>query len=75
MHKDNSQISLILKHLQTGVEITPLEALRLYGAYRLGAIIHRLKKEGYKIRTRLESFEKPNGRTGQYAVYRLEEEE
>ncbi len=72
-HADNSQIMLVLEHLKRGEEITPLEALNEYGAFRLGAIIHKLKKEGYDIATRLECIEKPSGRKGRYAVYRLEE--
>lgn len=72
-HADNSQIALILKHMQRGKEISPLEALNEYGAFRLGAIIYKLKEEGYNIATRLEYVEKPSGRRGHYAVYRLEE--
>lgn len=72
-HSSDSQMSLILNHLQTGAEINPLDALSKYGVYRLGAIIYELKKEGYKILTRMEYFKKPNGRTGHYAIYRMEE--
>lgn len=71
-HADNSQIMLVLKHLKRGEEINPLEALAEYGCCRLGAIIHKLKQEGYSIATRLEYFDKPSGRRGHYAVYRLE---
>jgi hypothetical protein len=66
-------MALILKHLLSGKEINPLEALSEYGVYRLGAIIFNLKQEGYNISTRKELFEKPSGRKGHYAVYRLEE--
>jgi hypothetical protein len=72
-HADNSQIALVLKHMQRGEEINPLVALTEYGAFRLGAIIHKLKQEGYSIATRLEYCDKPSGRRGHYAVYRLEE--
>ena len=71
-HNNNSQFSMILEHLRTGVELNPLEALNMFGVYRLGAVIYLLKKEGYNISSRLEYFKKPNGRTGHYAVYRLE---
>ena len=74
-HKCDSQIALILNHMKTIGEIAPLEALSRYGCYRLGAIILRLKKEGYAIATRIEYFDKPSGRKGHYAVYRLEESE
>ncbi len=72
-HGENSQMSLILGHLQSGKEITPLEAISLYGCYRLGAIIFELKREGHKIETRIERYIKDTGRRGIYAVYRLEE--
>lgn len=45
-----SQDKNILNHLKNN-PITPLEALRQYGCFRLSAIIYRLKKEGYKIDT------------------------
>ena len=45
-----SQEKNILEHLQNK-SITPLEALKKYGCFRLSAIIYRLKKENYKIKT------------------------
>ena len=74
-HRVDSQITVILKHLQSGKEINPLEALSKYGVYRLGAIIFWLKKEGYNIISRREDYLKPSGKKGHYAVYRLEEEQ
>ena len=71
-HKEDSQMSLVLRHLQSGREITPLEALSLYGCYRLGAIIFDLKAEGYNISSEIINYKKENGRRGLYAVYRLE---
>ena len=73
VHSNESQAGLILNHLESGKEINPLEALSKYGCYRLGAIIFNLKREGYKIHTRIERFKKPNGRKGHYAVYKMEE--
>lgn len=71
-HKKNSQISLVLNHLQEGKEITPLEALNRYGCFRLGAVIFKLKAEGYKITAEQREINKANGNTGRFAVYRLE---
>ena len=71
-HCSDQQIAMILRHLETGQEINPLQALTLYGVYRLGAIIFNLKDEGHNIVSRLEYFDKPTGRKGHYAVYRLE---
>ena len=73
-HKVDSQITVILNHLQTGAELNPLEALSKYGVYRLGAIIFLLKGEGYNIKTRIATYKKPSGKKGHYAVYRLEED-
>ena len=73
IHNENSQITMVLNHLLKGNEISPLEALSKYGCYRLGAVIYKLKKEGYKINTRIHRFKKPSGRDGHYAIYKLEE--
>lgn len=71
-HKSDSQAALVLNHLKSGREIAPLEALSKYGAYRLGAIIFDLKKEGYNISSRIEYFKKSSGKIGRYAVYKME---
>lgn len=43
------QNEAILKDLQKGKKITPLQALNDYGSFRLGARIWELKREGHKI--------------------------
>ena len=40
----------VLKHLKSAT-ITPLQALDLYGCYRLSSVIHRLRRAGYTIVT------------------------
>ena len=72
-HLADSQVMLVLNHMKTKGEINPLVALSEYGCYRLGAVIHKLKGEGYSIASRLEVYTKPSGKRGRYAVYRLEE--
>lgn len=57
----------ILQHLQEGRSLTPLEALGVYGVYRLSAVIHRLRRAGYNIITEMRY--DPNGKP--YAEYRL----
>lgn len=47
----NGQRNNVLRHLQSGQTITPLEALDLYGCFRLAAVIHVLRKEGFPIQT------------------------
>lgn len=46
-----TQTDAILDHLKSGRSITPLEALELYGVFRLGARILDLRREGYDIQT------------------------
>jgi hypothetical protein len=41
-----------LSHLQSGRPITALEALNLYGIFRLASRIHDLKKHGVEIQSR-----------------------
>ena len=48
-----SQSDQILNHLKSGKSITPLEALHLYGCFRLGARINDLRKDGYPIETEI----------------------
>lgn len=62
-----SQCDEILKHLQSGRAISPLEALEKYGCFRLGARIYDLKRQGSKIVTQMVT---NNGK--RYAEYRLE---
>ena len=49
----DSQKSLVLNHLKNDNGITPMEALKLFGAFRLSAIIFDLKKDGYDIDTEI----------------------
>ena len=46
-----SQNTKVLSHLNKGLHITPLEALGLYGIYRLAARINDLRTKGYPITT------------------------
>lgn len=44
-----SQNARILNYMKRGRTITPLEALRLFGCFRLGARIWELKRAGHNI--------------------------
>lgn len=44
---------MVLSHLMDGKKITPIEALERFGVFRLAAIVHSLRKEGYAIATDL----------------------
>lgn len=66
--QSSSQKDRILDYLMEGHSLTPLEALNLFGTFRLGARIADIKAEGYLIRT--ERVKDP--RTGKYyASYSL----
>ncbi len=49
MTRTDSQSSSILSHLQEGKSISPIEALNLFGCFRLGARIFDLKADGHDI--------------------------
>lgn len=59
----------VLKHLQDKKSITSIEAIDLYGATRLSAIIFNLKKKGYDIITKREECVDRYGNTCQFARY------
>lgn len=65
-HQNKSQLVMVLEHLNI-MPITPIEALNLYGCFRLSAIIYKIKKMGYKIHTELVVKDRKN-----FAKYSLE---
>ena len=46
-----TQTDQILSALKAGRHITPMDALREFSCFRLGARIHELKQAGHKIHT------------------------
>ena len=48
-----SQNSLISEHLESGKPITPIEALELYGSFRLSGRIFELRRLGMSIKQRM----------------------
>ena len=48
-----SQCDAILDYLRRGKILTPLDALRLFGCFRLAARIHDLRSQGYTIETEI----------------------
>ena len=62
-----TQNEMILEHLKQGKKITPLEALNLFGCFRLGARIFEIKEMGYNIKSELTT---NNGKT--YSAYWIE---
>ena len=55
-----SQEKLILEHLKSGKSITPIEALNLYGCFRLSGRIKDLRYKDHDIESKL--VEGPNGK-------------
>lgn len=69
-----SQKKLLLEHLKKYGSIEPLQALREYGMYRLGARISDLKKDGWNIITeRIKAKSSITGNFVSFAKYRLEQ--
>jgi hypothetical protein len=66
LYGNESQETAILKHLQSGKAITPVEALNFFGCFRLGARIFNLKKRGFVIETRME--EKAGKKFAKYSM-------
>ena len=61
----------VLKHLQTYGTITSMEAINLFGATRLSAIIFNLRKKGYNIISVDKTTKDRYGHTVPYSEYTL----
>tara|TARA_R100001510_G_C7455200_1_gene78247 strand:+ start:306 stop:518 length:213 start_codon:yes stop_codon:yes gene_type:complete len=66
--KKQSQNDLILDHLIRKKTINPLQALKLFGCFRLSARIYDLKEKGINIE---KNSEKDRSTGKEYAVYTL----
>jgi len=62
----HTQNQKILKHLQKGKKLTPLQALSKFGCLRLSGRIFDLKKQGHKIKTDIIAVNKKH--VGQYSL-------
>lgn len=66
--------SLIRRRLIKGGSISPLEALRDCGCYRLASRISDLRREGLNIAKRMEeSVSRVTGKTVRYSRYYIEQ--
>lgn len=61
----------VLEHLKKYGHITSLEAISLYSATRLSAIIYNLRKKGYDIETKDIDFTDRFGTKSHYGKYVL----
>jgi hypothetical protein len=66
-----TKTKLVLHHLRGGNSITSLEAINLFSATRLSAIIFKLKARGHNITTTSVTIKDRFGNSCQYAKYRL----
>ena len=67
-----TQKELIIDHLRNFGTLEPLEALREYGIYRLGARISELRSQGFQIsKEMVASTSRITGKTVYYAKYSL----
>lgn len=64
-----TQSESILLHLRKNKTITPLEALRKYGIFRLAARIEELRKRGFNIQT--EYVRNKKKVFGQYSIEKV----
>ena len=46
-----TQVKRILAYMQAGNRITPIEALQMFGSFRLGARIAEIKELGYPVQS------------------------
>ena len=65
----------VKEHLLTKGNITTWEAIKLYGATRLSAIIFNLRKRGYEITDNWQKGIDRNGRSTRYVKYELDVEQ
>ena len=69
-----TQKQQILEYMQIMGEITPLDALQVFGCMRLSARIYDLRRDGHKIKMEMVSSVNRDGQVVNFARYRLEEE-
>lgn len=67
-----TQYDRVLEHLQKNGKLSQKQAIKLYGAYRLSAIIYMLRKDGYRITTNFKSGKNRYGDIVSWAEYKLE---
>ncbi len=66
-----TKTKMVKNHLQRGQTITSLEAINLYGATRLSAIIFSLRQQGLDIATLPTTIKDRFGNSTTYAKYKL----
>lgn len=68
-----TQYDRVLQHLQTHPKgLSQMQAVKLYGLYRLSAVIYNLRNDGYNISTTYKTSKNRYGNIVTYAIYKLE---
>ena len=69
---DDSGMTKIERHLLDGYSLTGLDAIKMYGVYRLSSVINRLRARGMKIETVMRE---DNGKQfGEYRIAKQQED-
>jgi hypothetical protein len=67
-HRENTQATVILNHLQNHGRITSIECIELYGCTRASSVIMNLRKD-HIIETEMKKGENRHGNPCRYGVY------
>ena len=67
----DSQSQRLLEHLKKGNRVTPIEALREFGIFRLAARINDLRERGHTIESELVPVKDRLGAIKRVAEYRI----
>lgn len=67
------QRDMILRYMQENKSITPVDALKEFGCFRLAARISDLKADGYRIGSRTRKAKNRYGDSIRFAEYYLED--
>lgn len=73
-NKNPNQCKLILQYMKDHGTITPADAIRDLGVYRLGARIHELREKGFNIITNTVQSVNRYGAAVRFAEYSLGDE-
>lgn len=66
-----TQREMIKKYLEEGHRLTPLDALRMFGCFRLATRIFELKKSGMNIVTEIVEDKQTGKRYARYELKRI----
>ena len=70
-HSNRTQAAAILARIAHGNSINPIQALQLFGCFRLGARIYELRQMGVNVESKRIKFTGPGGKSGHYSAYWL----